>query len=335
VPPRPTDVRGRTEPAELRYRRIRWLAAAGYAVAFAVSVAVYGVPLFRVSVVVWTLGAFGVHCIGRGWRLFGRALLDWVPFCAVMICYDLSRGAADRFGQPVHVTWPAAADRWLFGAVPTVWLQERLHRPGAVHWYDILASLTYFSFFLAVPVVMAVLWIRNRPLWRLFTANVVAVSLAALVTYVVFPEAPPWYAAREGAIGSVARISSLGWSDLGLRAASDLITQGQALSNDVAAMPSLHVAYTMLVALFFLRRVPRWGRPLLLAYPVAMGLTLVYTGEHYVVDVVAGIGYVVLVDAAVSAVASAAATRRAGRARAHPVQPVGAVAAVMSASRVR
>ncbi|MDT7605805.1 MAG: hypothetical protein QOG96_308 [Pseudonocardiales bacterium] len=326
----PIADRGRTDPVEPRYRRIRWLAAAGYAVAFAVSAVVDGVPLFRMSVVLWTLGAFGVYCIGRGWRLFGRALLDWVPFCAVMICYDLSRGAADKFGQPVHVTWPAAADQRLFGTVPTVWLQHRFHSPGVVHWYDIAASLTYFSFFLTVPVVMAVLWIRNRALWRRFTANVVVVSLAALATYVAFPEAPPWYAAREGAIGSVQRISSLGWSDLGLRAASDLITQGQAISNDVAAMPSLHVAYTMLVALFFLRRVPRWARPLLLAYPVAMGLTLVYTGEHYVVDLVAGIGYVILIDAAVSAVAAATTARRAGRTASHPVHPVGAVAAAVS-----
>jgi hypothetical protein len=67
-----------------------------------------------------------------------------------------------------------------------------------------------------------------------------------------------------------------------------------------------------------------------LAYPVAMGLTLVYTGEHYVVDLVAGIGYVILIDAAVSAVAAATTARRAGRTASLPAHPVGAVAAAVS-----
>jgi hypothetical protein len=297
--------------AAVRWRRVRWLAATCYATVFAISVIYDGVPMLRVSVVLWTLGAFAVHCIGRQWRTFGRAVLEWLPFTGVMVCYDLCRGAAYRLGQPIHVSWPAAADRWLFdGTVPTVWLQYRLHTPDVVHWYDIAALAVYFSFFLVVPVSMAVLWIRDRRLWRRFTANVVVVSFAALLTYLAFPEAPPWYAAQHGTIGAVARISTVIWTDLGLRGAGDLVEHGQAIANDVAAMPSLHEAYTMLVALFFLRRVSRWARPLLLAYPVAMGFALVYTGEHYVIDLIAGVGYVVVVHAAVRKGAAAWDARR-------------------------
>ena len=57
--------------------------------------------------------------------------------------------------------------------------------------------------------------------------------------------------------------------------------------NAVAAMPSLHMAGAVLVALVVWRAVP-WARPLAIAYPMAMALTLVYTGEHYVADVAAG-----------------------------------------------
>ena len=297
------QVTSQTDSAQsVWWRRARWVAGLCYATVFLISSATVGIPLSRVTGVLWTLGAFAVYSIGRSWRVLGRALLDWLPFAAVMVGYDLTRGIADTLGQPVHVRWPAMVDRHLFaGAVPTVWLQQRLHTPGVVHWYDVAASLTYLSYFVVVPLLMAVLWARNRRLWRIFASNVVALSLAALVTYVVFPEAPPWYAANDEAIGSVDRLANLCWSQLGLHSASDVIERGQALANPVAAMPSLHVAYTALVAVFFLRRVPRWAAPLLLAYPVAMAFALVYTGEHYVIDILAGISYVLIIHTTINA----------------------------------
>ena len=164
-----------------------------------------------------------------------------------MVCYDLTRGA-DELGRAVHVTWPATADQRIFGAVPTVWLQQHLHTPDVVHWYYVAASMTYLSYFFVVPLTMAVMWIRNRSVWRRFTANVVALSFAALATYVVFPEAPPWYASSHGVIGPVERLAGLVWGELGLRTAGDLIEEGQATANAVAAMPSLHFGYAMLVA---------------------------------------------------------------------------------------
>jgi membrane-associated phospholipid phosphatase len=299
--------------AAARWRVARGVAVLCYLGALAYSVANHGVPIFRLSVVAWTFGAFAVYAIGRDRWLLPRALRDWLPFTAVMMCYDLSRGVADKLGFTVHVTWPAAADRLLFGAIPTVWLQARLHTPGLVYWYDVAASLVYFSFFFVVPVVMAVLWIRDRPLWRRFMATVVTLSFVSLVTFTVFPEAPPWYAAQAQVIDPVDRISSLGWTALGLRAATELINEGQSVANDVAAMPSLHMGYTTVVALFFLTRVPRRLRPLLVCYPIAMGLTLVYTGEHWVVDIIAGVAVATAIHLAVSAVFDRRDARRAAR----------------------
>jgi membrane-associated phospholipid phosphatase len=63
----------------------------------------------------------------------------------------------------------------------------------------------------------------------------------------------------------------------------------------VAAMPSLHAGMTVLIALYAIQRLRSRGRWLLLAYPVAMSTALVYYGEHYVVDVLAGALLAVLV----------------------------------------
>ena len=81
---------------------------------------------------------------------------------------------------------------------------------------------------------------------------------------------------------------------LHLREPEVLLQRGQAIVNPYAAVPSLHAAYALLIAITLWRYVPRWVRPLLAVYPVAMGLTLVYTGEHYVVDVLIGWAYVLL-----------------------------------------
>jgi membrane-associated phospholipid phosphatase len=86
----------------------------------------------------------------------------------------------------------------------------------------------------------------------------------------------------------VTRTTSEGWKIIGV-GTSILFSEGQSSVNLVAAVPSLHSAFTMLVALFLWNRVPwRWARPLLLLYPAAMGLTLMATGEHYFFDVLLG-----------------------------------------------
>ena len=54
---------------------------------------------------------------------------------------------------------------------------------------------------------------------------VVALSLAGLVTYALYPAAPPWLAARERVIEPVHRLSGAGWADLGLPRAGALLTQ--------------------------------------------------------------------------------------------------------------
>jgi membrane-associated phospholipid phosphatase len=79
----------------------------------------------------------------------------------------------------------------------------------------------------------------------------------------------------------------------------------------VAAVPSLHAAYPVLVLLFFWGRARPWLRALLVAYPLAMAFTLVYGGEHYVFDVVLGWVYAVAVFAAVNAFERARSRSRA------------------------
>ena len=59
--------------------------------------------------------------------------------------------------------------------------------------------------------------------------------------------------------------------------------------NPVAALPSLHAGYSFLIALFVWKTIGAGrARFLLFIYPLAMAFTLLYGGEHYVIDIVAG-----------------------------------------------
>jgi hypothetical protein len=218
-----------------------------------------------------------------------RLLADWLPLAALLLAYDASRGFADGLGAPVHVAELAEADRWLaFGALPTVVLQQHWHAA----WWEALATLVYASHFVVTPVVLGVLWVRDRERWVRFARCVLALSAAGLATYVLYPAAPPWLAARDGVIEPVQRLSGAGWEVLGLPRAGALLADSQGQVNQVAAVPSLHTAFAVLVCLLLYPAATRaWMRVALVAYAVLMPVVLVWAGEHYVVDTLLGAVY--------------------------------------------
>ena len=277
------------------WHRVRRVAASAYFVAIIWICAVHGVPTSRAVITGFVLTGLLIACIGHGWRQCARVAIDWLPFSAVLMTYDQTRGLADKIGISVHEGDVVDAEKWLFGGTePTVWLQHHLYNPSHVFWYDAVLTLVYTSHFIATPVLAAVLWLRDRATWLRFVSRVVLLSIAGLITYIVFPEAPPWMAARDHLTAPVERLSARGWIWLHAGNIKHLLERAQdSGSNPVAAMPSLHFAFAVLVALFIGYRVQTKLRYLLALYPAAMGFALVYLGEHYVIDIVAGLLYAI------------------------------------------
>jgi membrane-associated phospholipid phosphatase len=299
------------------WRRIRQAAFAGYAAALATMVLLTGVPTSRQTIGVIMISGLAVSTLGHGWRRLGQVLLDWLPFTLVLIAYDKTRAVADAIGMPLHERDIVDAEKAIcFGTVPTVWLQQHLYVPAHVYWYDALMTLIYTSHFFATPVLAAWLWLRERLAWVQFISRVILLSVTGLATYILFPEAPPWLAARDGDISAhVARLSARGWIWLHASNVKQALRHAQEDgTNAVAAMPSLHVAFACLVALFLAGRLRTRWRWLLALYPVAMAFALVYLGEHYVIDLIAGLGYALGVHYAMKRFESwrAARARRVG-----------------------
>lgn len=215
-----------------------------------------------------------------------------------------------------------------FGHDPTVWLQEHLkHAYQDVRWYDVAVTLCYCSFFFLPYAAAGVFWLRDRASFYRWSLRFVSLSFVGFAVFALYPAAPPWAAARcsaaeiashpsepacmwqdapsnstaldggilghmnthlPGANPWVERTSWWGFHELHLSVAGSLLKEGQAVADPVAAVPSLHLGGTVLFVLFMWRRVSKWWRPLLAAYPIAMTFSLAYSGEHYVFDCLTG-----------------------------------------------
>ncbi len=230
-------------------------------------------------------------------------LRDWIPFVVVFFGWQMLRGYADQAakggGFPVHERDLVAAEQWLFGGhIPTVVLQKALYKPGVVHWYDIMAT-AFWAFHFVLPLLFAyLLWMRNRPLYWRFAYALIVLSFAGFLTYVLFPAVPPWLAPRHKLIldeGIPFRIHLIREATIreiraGGGVASWIMRNGN--PNPIAAMPSLHAAYPTLVFLFSLFH---WRRlsPIALLYCFGLWFSIVYIGDHYVIDALAGVLYAI------------------------------------------
>jgi hypothetical protein len=313
--------RRRWRPTRLQVSLAVWLLAVG------VLLARWGVTTDRTHL--FTIIGTGLVATGAGrLRHVARVVRDWAPLFVVLFAYDLLRGQADHWFT-VHVTPQIDADKFMFGTVPTVWLQRAIFTPGQPHWWDYLSFLVYLSHFFAAILVAAALWKFAYHRFHRFAALFVALSFAGFVTYAFFPAAPPWLASQSHALAPTSKIVDEVWVHLGLHNGASVLSARGSLANPVAAIPSLHGAYPVLLMLFFWRSAGRW-RWLLPLYPLAMAFALVYMGEHYVFDIFLGWVYAVVVYAVGVRVADAWGRRQA--ARGAPVAPVAAEPALAGAA---
>jgi hypothetical protein len=305
-------------PRVLTYAR--WTALGVWAIAFGYDLALSGIPYWRSDLLFWL--AVGLLAWSVGKRNIFTVVIDFVPFAAVLIVYDYLRGISDTLGMPTWWYPQIDVDKFLFfGTEPTVWLQAHL-RYHDVQWWDILVGLCYISFFFLPYVTAAALWIRSRADFYSWALRFVPLSFLAFAFFAIAPAAPPWAAARcspsdvvghpssppcmafssrtdGGLLGPMTgnrpgthawidQIATRGLPPLHLRFAAQVINEGRISADAVAAVPSLHAGGILLFTLFMWNRVNKWWRPVLVFYPIFMGFTLVYSGEHYVADVLAG-----------------------------------------------
>jgi hypothetical protein len=279
---------------------IRYAGPAAFVGGSLAVIALQGIPTAKDRLFAWLLLGLIAFSLPDARRRLPRILLEWSPFIGFLLVYDLLRGVADSVFT-AHVYPQLHVDEWLFGGVaPTVWLQQRYwHGEGHLHAWDYAAWGVYLTHFFGTLVVAACLWLWAHDRYWRFATMVAALAALGFATYVLFPAVPPWLASERGALDPTTRVIPIVWSHIPIEHFSTAFEKGRAYANDVAAVPSLHAAYSLLISLYLWRIAPRWARPLLVAYPLAMAAALVYTAEHYVSDCLLGWLYAVVAFVAV------------------------------------
>lgn len=192
--------------------------------------------------------------------------LWWMLAVVAFIYYGVARGYVDELGIARQ---DDALERLLFfGGMPSVWLQEALYSqfPDAVAWFCIVVHGSWF----AVPWagILLVGLLAPKRLGSLVVAVVVLFAIV-LPIFALLPMEPPWMAAG----GDVTRVIAVQLD----REISDI--------NQVAAMPSLHVALPLVIGLWLRREAMQKASILMFSYSGLVAFEVILAGEHYVVDI--------------------------------------------------
>ena len=201
--------------------------------------------------------------------------------------YDMPDDDFDRLLRRTRVEYPIRVDRALgCGETPTTRLQRALGRPGRVRAHDLALSWVHWSWFFVPHGTLAYILIRHPERFPRSACLMAGTFDAGLLVYWAVPTAPPWYAAETGRMEPVRRImveaGERFWKGL-WRPLYDGLE-----GNPFAAMPSLHFG-TSVMAARVLGDVGRGPGAVGWTYALTLGFGLVYLGEHYVVDLAAGL----------------------------------------------
>lgn len=156
-----------------------------------------------------------------------------------------------------------------------------------------LANGTYFWGHMPLLIVLAIwLWRSQRDTWRLFRNALLISGAIGMISYFLFPTAPPRLMPELGYIDTLA-----------IRAAPAYQAQEVGLFvNPYAALPSLHVGWALLAGLAVWRTSPHpLVRVFALAIPLSQAWAVVATANHWTLDAVAGIAVCVVAWIAVTA----------------------------------
>jgi len=221
------------------------------------------------------VAALGQRVLPRGWRDFGIQLVIWFGF---YFSYLAVR----------HLTY-GTPGKALVNGLRVISLEQRITH----HLFELsveriadsssllltAAAWTYWNSEFTV-IGLALLWVylRRHDGFTRFRNTILLANIIGLIGFVVMPTAPPWMFPAEGFVDGVNHSSAL----------------LQTLGNPYAAMPSLHAADALIVG-WFLVATSRtiWAKALWALWPLWVWFCVVATANHYLLDVLAGIGVAV------------------------------------------
>jgi membrane-associated phospholipid phosphatase len=236
----------------------------------------------------------------------------WAYLAAYKTPHDDEQAQAKR----VHIDYPIDIDRLLgLGELPTLRLQRALAKvdpnDGLPSWrtLDKVLVWAHWAWFMVPHGSLAYILVRRPERFPRAAVMTYAVFDIGATVYWWLPTAPPWYAASAAVRGVAKRTLEALPSEAVVESEVRrmMVEYGESFwqdgwgplysvfgGNPLAAMPSLHFATSMMAALLLAESGPVAGA-LGFSYAATLGFALVYLGEHYVVDLLAGAALTVVV----------------------------------------
>ena len=207
----------------------------------------------------------------------------WVYFAH----FDMPDDDPIALERRLKVDYPIRCDRVLgLGTTPTIRLQRALGREGHVGPLEYGLSAVHWSWFVVPHGTLAYILLCHREHLPRSAVLMAACFDLGCIVYWTVPTAPPWWAAANGNMPPVRRIMAEAGERFWRRLWDPLYHSLQ--GNPFAAMPSLHFG-TSVMAARILSQVGPGHAVLAWVYALTLGFGLVYLGEHYVVDLLAGL----------------------------------------------
>ena len=250
-----------------------------YAVTY-VSLAAQGTQAFIFKSML--VPAFALYALVSGQRgLFVRA---WFPFLSALVLFDALRGSiywlVELGARPIYFQYAIDLERWLVGTpVATLPLRATFESQAL----DRIATAihgAHFAFFLLFGLSV---WHAKRAEFQRYTMSMLGVCYLGLLCYLIIPTAPPWMAADNELVPDITRAAGSIYNAVFPAVFVAFNT------NPVAAMPSLHAAFPAACACVAWRAFGPGVGVLSWAWAGLVSFSVIYLGEHYFVDVAAGI----------------------------------------------
>jgi membrane-associated phospholipid phosphatase len=228
---------------------------------------------------------------------------------AFTMAHELPYDDREALRRRLRIRYPIVVDRLLgLGQLPNVRLQRALSEPGRVTTLDRVLSVVHWIWFMEPHAALLFVQTRHPDRFPRAARQMAATYDLGCALYFAVPTAPPWWSAEQGYIPErvehvpaevaaaeapqVRRIMVDTGEELWRQAWSPLYDAFN--GNPWAAMPSLHFATSLMAAIHLAEARPAPGA-VGWAYAGTLAFALVYLGEHYVTDLVAGAAVVALV----------------------------------------
>jgi membrane-associated phospholipid phosphatase len=199
---------------------------------------------------------------------------------AVLLTYESLQGITGTLvhsGSVVSLAW---VDQALVGSNFAADVQTMFSSSATTF----VSTMFYGLHAFLIIIAFVLFWFKDRAIYRGYTYSLVITSYLALLTFVVLPTSPPWLA------GTAQNLLKTGdkMFPTAFQAVQAVLLSGE--SDVVAAFPSLHAAYVTLFSIFMFKLGRKYG---VASLPIAGGVyfSIIYLGQHFLVDLLGGLAY--------------------------------------------